>query len=41
MSQEVSIIAPSDMEEGYQFDAQVDGKTVSSLSRFKFSFFAY
>lgn len=29
MSQEVSIIAPSDMEEGYQFDAQVDGKTVS------------
>lgn len=27
MSQEVSIIAPSDMEEGYQFDAQVDGKT--------------
>jgi len=27
MSQEVSIIAPQDMEEGFQFDAQVDGKT--------------
>eukprot|EP00980_Cylindrotheca_fusiformis_P004294 scaffold918_cov126-Cylindrotheca_fusiformis.AAC.73 len=27
MSQQVNIVAPSDMEEGYQFDAQVDGKT--------------
>lgn len=34
MSQEVSIIAPSDMEEGYQFDAQVDGKTVSPMLQF-------
>lgn len=30
MSQQVNIVAPSDMEEGYRFDAQVDGKTVST-----------
>jgi hypothetical protein len=30
MSQQVNIVAPSDMEEGYQFDAQVDGRTVST-----------
>ena len=28
--QQVNIVAPSDMEAGYQFDAQVDGKVVSN-----------
>lgn len=34
MSQQVNIVAPSDMEEGYQFDAQVDGKTVRTAKQY-------
>ena len=28
MTQKVKVVAPSDMEAGYEFTAEVDGKTV-------------